>query len=192
MMIYRSQQYTTNNSTSEEDKESVQLLHEAIKAMKELSCIDIAEKNFYHYVGLQGFKRLHRYAAREDYECVMALESLLIDHYGIEPGYIESEYVPCEKRGIVERMEYYAKVLEEKLGKMNYVKTELVKNDHHFAAGYIQEIICDLEDNLKYAYRRINFAKDVGGSIKDLHWYSHEVHEDYKCKEKDDHNRVFI
>lgn len=191
MLAYRTGQYVTN-STTEEDKESIELIQAAADEMKKVAMLQTADKNYFHYIGLQGFKRLHRYEAREAFEYAMCLESLLIDHYGVEPEFHEIPFVAPKKGSVLERMQGYIDMLESTLDKMNNVKTKLVLANHHFAAKFIQDIIDELENDLKYAYRHFNYAKDVGGQIKDLHWYSHEMHEEFKCKEKDDHGREFV
>lgn len=189
MLTYRTEQFITNSSMSEQDQESIQLIHDARNELTKLLMIEVDDKNFFHAMGLQGFKRMHRYHAREWLEMIMELEALLIDHYGIEPQFHDVKFEKNQKKSVGERFDCYAKRLEECLGKMNTVKTKLVLNNHHFAACKIQDIIDDLECGLKYAYRNINYCKDVSGDLCDLHWYSHEVHEKYKEKEKEDHNR---
>lgn len=189
MLAYKTGQYVTNASTAVEDQECIKAIQMAADELKRLERLETSEKNFYHFLGLQGFKRWHRYNAREDLEMAMRLECLLIDHYGIEPEYHEVQFVPCVKRTIIERMQDYNSRLEEVLGNLNEVKTKLVTTNHHFAATFIQECIDELECDLKYAYRHFNFAKDVNGQIKDMHWYSNELHESYKDKERDDQGR---
>lgn len=191
MLAYRTGQYVNNASMDAEDQNCINLIHLAIDEMRMLEKLDISEKNFYHFLGLQGFKRLHRYQARERLEKSMALECLLVDHYGVEPEFREVVFTPCEKRTILDRLQSYAERLESSLGKMNDIKTQLVLANHHFSATFIQEIIDCLECNLKYAYRHLNYVKDIGGQVKDIHWYSHEIHECYKEKEKNHHGREF-
>lgn len=189
MMVYRTGQYTTNSSVSKEDQESILLLQEVADRLKFMSKLNNDEKNFFHMLGLQGFKRYHRYEAREAWENAMNLEALLIDHYGVEPRYSPIEFTTCQKKTIVERMQHYTDELENTLDKMNKVKTELVANDHHFASKHIQDIIEEAEKDLKYAYRHLNYCKDVNGDASAMHWYSHELHEEYKCKEREDQGR---
>lgn len=188
-MVYRTGQYVTNSSNSTEDQASIMLLQEVADRLKYMSKVNNDSKNFFHMIGLQGFKRYHRYESREAWEEAMCLESLMIDHYGVEPRYMAIEFTPCQKKTAIERMQHYADELEKTLGMMNEVKTELVNNNHHFAAKHIQEIIDETEKDLKYAYRHLNYCKDVNGDASAMHWYSHELHEEYKDKEKSDHGR---
>lgn len=189
MMVYRTGQYVTNSSNSTEDQESIMLLQEVADRLKYMAKVNLDSKNFFHVIGMQGFKRYHRYEAREALEEAMCLESLMIDHYGVEPKYVAIEFTPCQKRTAMERIQHYADELEKSLEMMNEVKTELINNNHHFAAQHIQRIIDKIEKELKYTYRHLNYCKDVNGDANALHWYSHELHEEYRCKEKRDHAR---
>lgn len=188
MLAYRTGQYVTNSS-SEEDKEAIALIEAAGEEVRKLAMINAVDKNFYQYLGLQGFKRYHRYEAREYFEFSMCLDCLLIDHYGVQPMYKDVPFIPSTKTAIMERMQDFINALEEILDKMNHVKTRLVELNHHFAAEYIQKIICENENDLKHAYRCFNYAKDVGGQMKDLHSYSECMCEKYRKKEKECHNR---
>ncbi len=188
MLAYRTGQYVTNSS-SEEDKEAIELIQAAGEEVRKLAMINSTDKNFYHYLGLQGFKRYHRFEAREYFEFSMCLDCLLIDHYGIEPMYKDIAFIPSKKTAIMERMQEFINALEEILDKMNHVKSRLVELKHHYAAEYIQKIINENENDLKHAYRCFNYAKDVGGQLKDLHSLSERIHDEYECKEKECHNR---
>ncbi|MEG0153167.1 MAG: hypothetical protein RR744_08345 [Cellulosilyticaceae bacterium] len=191
MLAYRTGQYVTNSS-SPEDKESIKVIQEVAKKLKELAHYHTCDKNYYHFMGLQGFKRYHRYESREAFELAMELETLLVDQYGIEPEYQHIEFIAPIKRSVLDRMQEYINILEITLNDANCAKTKLVLANHHFAACHVQKIIDELSNDLKYAYRHFNYTKEIGGQIKDLHWYSHEIHEEYKEKEKCEHGREFV
>lgn len=185
-------QYTTNNSTSAEDVESIALLYEARDHMKNLAMDNTNHGSYFHWKGFQGFKRLHRYCGREHWEYVSRINCMMVDHYGIYPEYkVEVEYVPPVGTNCLERTTEYANGLEVRLARMGEIKNKLIANNHHYAAELIQEIICDLEKGLKYTYRHINYMKDIAGDMGSLHWYSHELHEHFKEKEAKRHNRCY-
>lgn len=188
----REGQFTTNNSKSTEDVESVALLHEARNHIGNIAMDNGNNASFFHWKGLCGFQRLHRYCGREHWEYTSRINCMLVDNYGICPDNSEiTGYMPPVATNCLDRTVEYANRLETVLARMGEIKNKLTTNNHHYAAELIQEVICDLEKGLKYTYRHINFMKDIAGDMGALHWYSHELHEHFKEKEAKRHNRHY-
>lgn len=182
---------TDGKDFDEADSTIFRLLNECQNTLREVAIMHELAKNHYHAKGLQGFKRLSRYWAREYYEASMCIQSAMIDYYHIMPV-IDVDVARDYSEKSIEELIYHThdrlEMLEERLSPMI---NELVLLPDSFAASKLKEVLEMVRCEHKYADRHKHYCMDVEWNMADLHLYSSDLHEKYKCLEEEKHNRKF-
>lgn len=176
----------------EENRKIMEVLfNEAQNLLRTMAVMHELEKNYMHSLNMQGFKRLHRYKARERFEDSMRIQTFMIDIHHLKPM-IDVDYKQVENAdGVPEHMKHWHEKLHYAITRLSEIHNEVVMMGEPYSAGILKMIIRDLEDEIKYVHRYSKFMEDCEYELEHLYWYDEKIHCEYKEKECEEHNRIF-
>jgi ferritin len=162
-------------------KELVALVNNIIATEEIVRQIELHESSQAHVMGLQGFKRFHRYNAMDRAKHSMMLRCHLEEYHHVEP-YISINFeTPKDTATQVESL----KIMYDK--SKSHIETLSTAMKMAFDEGETllgDYIGCLIKDESKEAEQYNRIILDMKREGADVNFISHELHEKYKKKEK--------
>ena len=140
-----------------------------------------------HKMGLQGFKRLHRYYARKDIEAKMKLEHYAIDMFGmtIKPDW-ESFSELKDIKTVKEMLDCYLEHEMNKYAELAEVANELTVNEFLNESHMIrEELECVAREIIK-CRRYIQDYENSAWSWHHIRYIDNMLHDKFKKKEHEE------
>lgn len=180
---------TDHKEFDDYDKKIFSSLNSTQNMLRLMAIMHENAKNNYHAKGLQGFKRFHRYYAREYYELSMEIQSAMIDYYHIMPVIevdVPRDYGKRELRDLVYHNHDKLEMME---GRLSSLINEVVLLPDSHATCYLKKALELVRCEHKYVDRDKHYFIDVEWDKCAIHLYSENLHKTYKKLECDIHNR---
>lgn len=137
-----------------------------------------------HKMGLQGFKRLHRYYSRKDNEAKMKLEHYAIDMFGmiIKPDWANISDLK-DMHNVKEMLEYYLEHETDKYAELAEIANELTVNEFLHESHMIREGLECVSREIIKCKRYIQDHENSDWSWHHIRYIDNMLHKKFKKKE---------
>jgi ferritin len=139
------------------------------------------EMNKAHLIGLQGYKRFHRYRAMDRGRHSLKLQCFLVENFHVEPMVIVSYQTPSESMSFIDCIKSMHDRSASHIESLKTVARMAYDEKEPLLGGYLDMMIADQSKELDDYFRLWTEAKRENA---DLNYLSHELHKKYKCLEK--------
>lgn len=136
-----------------------------------------------HMLGLQGFKRLHRYNACEDRERRVMFQHYIIDRHGenLEPDWTYETPIIKSIEGMLNE---YIKWEESVIREMSLAGNMLIEKGYVVEGQKAQACLCDVTNEIIKAKRYKQEFEKVGYNWEYIRIVDKQIHDKYKDIEK--------
>lgn len=141
-----------------------------------------------HVMGLQGFKRLHRFMAFKDREVMIKLQHYVIDMCGIKIDVDWNKLKIPKYDSVKDMFSVYLEYETQKQDYLSEIYKEMMKYGFVYDAKLVSEPLCDLSKEITKCRRYIQDFSSSGWSWHHIRRVDMNLHDKYKEIEKEAYN----
>jgi hypothetical protein len=160
-------------------------INKIISAEETVRLLELHEMNQSHMLGLQGFKRLHRFKAMDRERHSIMLQCFMAEYYHLEPNFSVTFSKPIAAYSFLDSIKSMYDKCKDHITSLKIAAKMAFDEGEDLLGDYLEMMVKDQSKEAECYWR---LWLDCSRQNADLNYISKELHEKMKHKEKKYYN----